>query len=129
MPRIERGILGRNGIEPLGERRAGLGQPLPAVGRRRDVCRGRQRRLVEYRSRYLNHFIVLGALHHIARGAIVGRPLAAGTLSEHITQAQEDEDRQRQEDDGVNIHVAFAFWFSRRQWVRRWSVPLGDGRD
>ena len=50
-------------------------------------------------------------LQHVARRAIVGRPLVSGALSEHVAQTQEDEDRQRQEDDGVNIHVAFAFWF------------------
>ena len=53
--------------------------------------------------------VVRRALDHVARGAIIRRPLTSGALSEDIAQPQEDEDRQRQEDDGVNIHVAFAF--------------------
>src|SRR6202030_4760598 len=113
----------------LGQRRARFGEVLPAVGRRRHIGGRGQRRLIDHRARNRNHVVVLCALHHVARRAIIGRPLVSGALSEHITQAQEDEDRQRQEDDGVNIHVAFAFWFSRRQRVRRQSVPLSGERE
>ena len=110
MPRIERGVLGHDGVKPLGQGRAGLGQALPAIGRRDHVRRRHQRRLIDHRARHRNDIIVLRPLHHVARGAIVGRPLVSGALSEHVTQAQKNKDRQRQEDDGVNIHVAFAFW-------------------
>src|ERR1700687_5759377 len=110
MSRIKRGILCRNGVESLSQRRARFGQIFPAIGRRRDVCRGRQWRLIDHRTRHRNDVIVLCPLHHVARSAIIRRPLVSGALSEDITQTQEDEDRQRQEDDGINIHVAFAFW-------------------
>jgi hypothetical protein len=73
------------------------------------VCRRRQRRLIDDRTRHRNNLVVLWALHHVARRAIIRRPLVSGALPEDIAQTQEDEDRQRQEDDGVNIHVAFAF--------------------
>src|ERR1700682_3674903 len=109
MSRIKRGILRRNGVESLSQRRARFGQIFPAIGRRRDVCRGRQWRLIDHRTRHRNDVIVLCPLHHVARSAIVRRPLVSGALSEDITQTQEDEDRQRQEDDGINIHVAFRF--------------------
>jgi len=65
--------------------------------------------LIDHGARNRDHRIVRSSLHHIARGAIIGRSLASGALPEDVTQAQEDEDGQRQEDDGVNIHVAFAF--------------------
>ena len=97
---------------PCGQRRARLGNALPAVGRRRDIGARRQRRLIDHRTRHRNDIIVvLRTLHDVGRGAIVGRPFASGALSEDAAQAQEDKDRQRQEDDGVNIHVVFAFWF------------------
>jgi len=98
-----------NGVKSLGERRARFSQTFPAIGRRNHIRRRRQRRLVDHSTRNRDHIIVLRPLRDVARGAIVGRPLVSGALSEDITQAQEDEDRQRQEDDGVNIHVAFAF--------------------
>src|SRR5205823_10713228 len=110
MPRIERGILRRDGIKPLRQWRARLGQALPAIGWRRHICGWRQRRLVDHLPRHRNDIIVLRALHRITRRAIERRSLVAGTLSEDAAQAQEDEDRQRQEDDGINIHVVFAFW-------------------
>src|SRR6476659_6206912 len=110
MSRIKRGVLCRDGVESLSERRARFGQTFPAIGRRHGVCRGRQRRLVDHRPGHRNHVIVLRPLHHVARSAIVRRPLVSGALSENVAQTQEDEDRQRQEDDGVNIHVVFAFW-------------------
>ena len=112
MPRIERGVLGDDGIEPLRERRARLGDLLPAVGRRGHLRRRRQRGLVDHRARHRNDIVVLGTLHDIGGGAIIGRPLAPGALSQDTAQAQENEDRQRQEDDGVDIHVVFAFWFA-----------------
>ena len=111
MPGIERGILGDDGVETLRQRRARLGNALPAVGRRRHIRGRRQRRLIDHRARHRHDVVVLGTLHDVGRGAIIGRPFASGALSEHAAQAQEDEDRQRQEDDGVNIHVVFAFWF------------------
>src|SRR5262245_40166236 len=103
MPRIERGVLGNDGVQPLRQRRAGLGNSLPAVGRR-DVGGGRQRRLVDGAARNRND-VILRALCDRAWGAVI-RPLAPGALSEDATQAQEDEDRQRQEDDRIDIHFA-----------------------
>ena len=119
MSRIERGVLEGDGVEPLRQRRAGLGQILPAVGRRRHVRRGRQRRLIDHSTGHRNDIVVLRPLHHVAGGAIVRRLLASRALSKDVAQTQEDEDRQRQEDDGVNIHVASLSYFSRRQRVRR----------
>src|ERR1700716_720816 len=130
MPRIERGILRDNGIQPLGKRGAGLSQPFPAVGRRHHVRGRRQRRLIDHRARHRNHVVVLCPLHHVARSAVERRPFVSGALSEHIAQTQEDEDRQRQEDDGINNHVAFAFWSApARGPAVEVERPLRDGRD
>ena len=78
-----------------------------------------------------DHIIVVRrALHDVARGAIIGRPLASGALSEDIAQTQEDEDGQRQEDDSVNIHVAFAFCSHAGNGSGgRAFPPLGNGSD
>ena len=109
MPGIERGIVGDDGIEAGGERRARFGDALPAIGGC-DIGARRLRRLVDHGTRHRDDIIVvLRPLHDGGRGAIVRRPFAARALAEDAAQAQEDEDRQRQEDDGVNIHVVFAF--------------------
>ena len=110
MPGIERRVEHHDRVEALRKRAALLGEALPTVCRRRHIRGRRQRRrLIDHRARDRNDGTVGCALHGVARGAVERWPLAAGALSEHVAQAQENEYGQRQEDDGVNIHVAFAF--------------------
>src|SRR6266481_5530463 len=120
-------MLCRDSFDPLSQGRGGLCQTFSAVALGRVVCRGLQRSRIDHRPRPRNNLLALRPLDHVARAAIIRRPLVSGALPEPITETQEDEDRQRQEDDSVNIHVAFAFWFSRRQRVRRQSVPSRNG--
>ena len=110
MPRIERGILGHDRIEPLRQRRAGLGDALPAFRGFDRLGRRRRGRLVDHRPRDRHDVVVLAALHDVGSRTIIRRPLASRALSENAAQAQEDKYGQRQENDGVDIHVDFAFW-------------------
>ena len=64
------------------------------------------------RTRRQGHdFVICRAAHGIAcRIRIIGRPLAAGALSQDAAKPQENEHRERQEDDGIDIeHVSRSF--------------------
>ena len=111
MPRIERGILGDDGIEACASGVPGSAMPFQrSVGGATSAV-GASGAWSITAPGIGTTVVVLRTLHDVGRGAIIGRPFASGALSEDAAQAQEDEDRQRQEDDGVNIHVVFAFWF------------------
>ena len=107
---VEGRIAGDDGVEPGGDARPALGDALPAIRRRRrrlglPRCRFRRTR------RQGHDFVVCRAAHGVARRIrIIGRPLAAGALSQHAAKPQENEHRERQEDDGVDVeHVSLSF--------------------
>ena len=75
--------------------------------------------MINHRARQ-GHYLVAaaGALQHIARASVIGRPLAAGALTEHAPQAQENKDGQRQKNDGVDIHVVHFLIDTNRRRLR-----------
>ncbi len=107
---VEALVLARDGVETGRQRRARLGDALPAIDRLDRL--GRLLRGVGRAARQ-RHDLVAGRRRPDGAGrggiGIIGRPLAAGALAEHAAQAQENEHRQRQENDGVDIeHVSHA---------------------
>ena len=125
---IETRIGGDDGVEPGGNRRARLRNALPAfAGRDRRVGSAgllrRIRRAVRQR-----HDLFRGRPRRLARGIrIVRRALAAGALTEHAAQAQENEHCERQEDNRINIeHVLHAFGNRERQIGQRPSPIDGN---
>ncbi len=99
---LEARVIASNGIEPTGDRRALLGDALPAFARVGNL--EWFLRALGGATRQCHHIVVGGATTRVASGIrVIRRPLAAGALPEHASQTQEDEYRQRQEDDGVYI--------------------------
>ena len=91
---------------PDGQRRARLGDALPAIDRLDRL--GGLLRGIGSAAGQRHDLVARGGPDGAGRGGIgiVGRPLTAGALTEHAAQAEENEHRQRQEDDGVDIeHV------------------------
>jgi len=102
---VESLVLAGDRVEPSSDRRAGLCNAFPALGRL-----GRLDRLLRGLAAPAGqrHHIVIGRTAHRIAGRIrvVRRPFATRALTQHASQAEEDEHRQRQKDDGVDIeHV------------------------
>src|SRR5215470_7390497 len=101
MPRVERGISSRDGVEALSKRGSRLGDALPTVAWDGHLGGRRRRHLIDHLARNWDDIVFRGALNGIACGPVERRPLTAGTLSEHIAQTQENEHRQRQKNDRI----------------------------
>src|SRR5262245_39433498 len=99
---VEGLVLAGDRVEPGGDRRARLGDALPALGGFGRLDRLLRGLTAPAGQRY--HIVIGRTAHRVAGGIrVVRRPFATRAATPKTSQAEEDEHRQRQKDDGVTI--------------------------